>query len=250
MLTPNPVAGDALVSPKTCTCWIGRGNEGGWRPDRKACAVHGDASGWPAQKAVGDALVSGAGELAKEYVDWGSGEALAMAALDNYPVPDDGLPKSTSVVFRIHQLGHVLESAQQERDALVKSERTIRERLWLNHGCPISTLYGDDGELQCNNSSCRIDFKREPLPKLLSRLIAIGRLHAGIVKESATEQALAALRQENEGLYAFNVEYANHLPDCDLRGRHRLGNRQCTCGFETATRSLSDVRAALTRSQP
>jgi len=30
---------------------------------------------------------------------------LAMAALDNYPI-DDGLPKSTSVVYRIHQLGH------------------------------------------------------------------------------------------------------------------------------------------------
>jgi len=31
---------------------------------------------------------------------------LAMAALDMYPI-DDGLPKSTSVVYRIHQLGRV-----------------------------------------------------------------------------------------------------------------------------------------------
>jgi hypothetical protein len=29
---------------------------------------------------------------------------LAMAALDQYPIKD-GLPKSTSVVYRIHQLG-------------------------------------------------------------------------------------------------------------------------------------------------
>lgn len=30
--------------------------------------------------------------------------------------------------------------------------------LWLRHGCPISALYGDDGEMQCNK--CGIDFKR------------------------------------------------------------------------------------------
>jgi len=33
---------------------------------------------------------------------------LAMAALDQYPI-EDRLPKSTSIVFRIHQLGHELE---------------------------------------------------------------------------------------------------------------------------------------------
>lgn len=37
---------------------------------------------------------------------------LAMAALDNYEaLVRDRLPKSTSVVFRIHQLGHALERA-------------------------------------------------------------------------------------------------------------------------------------------
>lgn len=35
---------------------------------------------------------------------------LAMAALDHYePFMADGLPKSTSVTFRIHQLGHAAE---------------------------------------------------------------------------------------------------------------------------------------------
>ena len=37
--------------------------------------------------------------------------------------------------------------------------RVLRKLLWLNHGCPIHTLYGDDGEMQC--SSCMIDFKRD-----------------------------------------------------------------------------------------
>lgn len=35
----------------------------------------------------------------------------------------------------------------------------LRKLLWLNHGCPIRSLYGDDGEMQCN--SCLIDFKRD-----------------------------------------------------------------------------------------
>lgn len=34
----------------------------------------------------------------------------------------------------------------------------LRRLLWLRHGCSISDLYGDDGEMQC--SKCGIDFKR------------------------------------------------------------------------------------------
>ena len=33
-----------------------------------------------------------------------------------------------------------------------------RELLWLNHGCPVFALYGDDGEMQCGR--CCIDFRR------------------------------------------------------------------------------------------
>lgn len=35
----------------------------------------------------------------------------------------------------------------------------IRKLLWLLHGCPISALYGDDGEMQCG--ICLVDFKRD-----------------------------------------------------------------------------------------
>ena len=41
---------------------------------------------------------------------------LAMAALDQYEsFMADGLPKSTSVVFRIHQLGHAAEALRAAR---------------------------------------------------------------------------------------------------------------------------------------
>lgn len=36
--------------------------------------------------------------------------------------------------------------------------KKLRELLWLRHGCSISALYGDDGEMQCG--ACLIDFKR------------------------------------------------------------------------------------------
>ena len=37
------------------------------------------------------------------------------------------------------------------------NEKTLRRLLWLRHGCPITALYGDDGEMSCG--ACRIDFK-------------------------------------------------------------------------------------------
>lgn len=42
-------------------------------------------------------------------------------------------------------------------------EFRLRHLLWLNHGCSIGVLYGDDGELQCNNTEKHIpiDFKRD-----------------------------------------------------------------------------------------
>lgn len=42
---------------------------------------------------------------------------------------------------------------------LQESEFSLRRMLWLRHGCPLSALYGDDGEMQCN--ACMIDFRRE-----------------------------------------------------------------------------------------
>jgi hypothetical protein len=45
-----------------------------------------------------------------------------------------------------------------------------RRLLWLGHGCPIESLYGDDGEMQCNNCGCFMDFKRDPIEKIIRHL--------------------------------------------------------------------------------
>jgi hypothetical protein len=50
---------------------------------------------------------------------------------------------------------------------LESGELELRQLLWLRHGCPITALYGDDGEMQCNR--CRIDFKRDSAADILAR---------------------------------------------------------------------------------
>lgn len=43
---------------------------------------------------------------------------------------------------------------------LKAENKELRRLLWLRHGCFISALYGDDGEMSCG--ACIIDFKRAP----------------------------------------------------------------------------------------
>jgi hypothetical protein len=44
-------------------------------------------------------------------------------------------------------------------------EQRLRTEWWLSHGCPFAALYGDDGEMQCNNIARHglRDFKRDDL---------------------------------------------------------------------------------------
>lgn len=44
----------------------------------------------------------------------------------------------------------------------------FRKWLWLNHGCDIGTLYGDDGEMQCGK--CRLDFKKSTIDVLVRHI--------------------------------------------------------------------------------
>jgi hypothetical protein len=48
-----------------------------------------------------------------------------------------------------------------------EDEMILRKLLWIRHGCDISALYGDDGELQCGQ--CLIDFKRASAEEISAR---------------------------------------------------------------------------------
>jgi len=45
-----------------------------------------------------------------------------------------------------------------------EDELILRKLLWLSHGCGYGSLYGDDGEMQCNK--CGIDFKRDSVKEI------------------------------------------------------------------------------------
>ena len=53
-----------------------------------------------------------------------------------------------------------------------EDEYRVRKFLWLNYGCSIHCLYGDDGELQCSNMKRHgiIDFKRDSITHILDTL--------------------------------------------------------------------------------
>jgi len=62
----------------------------------------------------------------------------------------------------------------EEIEAVKKENKKLRELLWLNHGCPIGMLYGDDGEMQCNK--CMIDFKRDSIEDIINKFAKMGVL--------------------------------------------------------------------------
>lgn len=75
------------------------------------------------------------------------------------------------------ELLDALEAAQLD------SER-LRKLLWIRHGCSISALYGDDGELQCGR--CLIDFKRLTAEKIESIFQRNNDAARAAVKENRT----------------------------------------------------------------
>lgn len=58
-------------------------------------------------------------------------------------------------------------------------ERLLRLEWWSNHGCPVGSRYGDDGELSCGG--CGLDFKRMPLEDLYVR---VGAARAKVAAEA------------------------------------------------------------------
>lgn len=61
----------------------------------------------------------------------------------------------------------------------------LRQLLWLHHGCPSSSLYGDDGEMQCNNIEAHkpINFKRDKVDDIRVKFMLDPKKWMEIVKE-------------------------------------------------------------------
>lgn len=95
--------------------------------------------------------------------------------------PQDEIPATMADALK----EHIEQCPKHPMSALKKELDQIRRLLWLRHGCPLSVLYGDDGEMQCSN--CSIDFKRFPV-----HLIDIGfRILSAKLSEGAREDSQA-----------------------------------------------------------
>lgn len=66
--------------------------------------------------------------------------------------------------FRDLEPRHALPLTRAQRDELQEENKRLRKWLWLVHGSPVHSLYGDDGEMQC--SDCGLDFKRDSVEHL------------------------------------------------------------------------------------
>jgi len=53
------------------------------------------------------------------------------------------------------------------------SDMEWRKLLWFHHGCSIASLYGDDGEMQCNSmmNHAPIDFKRDSVDTISDKFL-------------------------------------------------------------------------------
>lgn len=67
---------------------------------------------------------------------------------------------------REHERAAKLDADASWKTRAEEYEWELRHLWWLNHGCHIAALYGDDGEMQCNAQTCMRDFKRDDLQAL------------------------------------------------------------------------------------
>ena len=57
-------------------------------------------------------------------------------------------------------------------EELQAENQTLRRMLFNNHSC--EAKYGDDGEMQCNQPGCMIDFLRAPADEIEGKLFFRG----------------------------------------------------------------------------
>lgn len=109
--------------------------------------------------------------------------------------------------------------AAEER-AKVGDEPIVREFLWLNHGCSIVSLYGDDGEMQCSNGPHRpLDFKRQPLAVLVRGILA-ARIERA--KEPTRENLIAQIETNMETIRTQSAQLAEYEAKAEVREEKKM----------------------------
>lgn len=70
------------------------------------------------------------------------------------------------------------------------NEQVLRRLLWIRHGCSKEDLYGNDGDMICNN--CLLDFSRDPLHVIEQTLMK--KTNDDALMEGVLEDLLGSVR--------------------------------------------------------
>ncbi len=97
----------------------------------------------------------------------------------------------------VDELAVALEAAWAERDRLVGENLTLRKLLWLHHGH--AALYGDDGEMQCQQ--CPLDFKRATVQEIEALWFAKPPIPQ--IRQRALEECLAIIDELSQRPMVF-----------------------------------------------
>lgn len=73
---------------------------------------------------------------------------------------------------------------------MTEEENTLRRLLWLRHGCSVTMLYGDDGEMQCAGGCGVLDFKNTPINLIEQCFQVMGHKRAQQVIATKEEKPL------------------------------------------------------------
>lgn len=87
-------------------------------------------------------------------------QLLRDGLITDHSDPNDGMTMIVQGIRELLDEEGESECSCPELEKLRKDDEILRTLLWLRHGCKMHTLYGDDGEQQCNSHGCMIDFKR------------------------------------------------------------------------------------------
>lgn len=146
------------AQPKTCSCWIGRGEHGGWAPDRKECAVHND-------RALAQDVSSVLRRLSHRD------EPLASASDEARQEPNDDRCRSLDAARSHSRGGADSQAASAQRvvadealNHLSARALDLKERLRKNR----YEAHGDccddaDDAVPCMSNICAIEYEAENL---------------------------------------------------------------------------------------
>jgi hypothetical protein len=150
-------------------------------------------------------------------------EAMVRFMIDGIPTPESWQARAELVEKRAETLNY-----------------KYRELLWMSHAGYTHLLhfYGDDGEMQCCHSDCRIDFKREPIDSILTRIHEVN-----LKRGKAAMSQLEVVQRERDRLLETVCDIFN-------RAKNIRNQRAMSSGADIEMAEIVDTLGAAIAATP